>query len=301
MSIRVGLVGTNTSHAGVFAGLLNSEDGEQPRVGGGRVVGVWGSGRAGLSGPHPNAAELARQFGIDRVVDQPGDLVGSVDVALIVDDVDGGALHAELARPFLQAGVPTFIDKPMTLDIADAVALFDLAEQHGAPLMSASALRFAAELEAVTGVADKVGQLSSVISVGPGDWYNYGVHAVEVAQAVAGAGASWVHQFAAESRDVTVVGFEAGPSVVVETLRDAAYVFHVVAYGDEGFAQAQIVDFSGFYAGTMAAVLEMARTGVAPVGRADTLEVLAILAAGQRSAESGGPVRITDVLPGGAA
>ena len=39
MSVRVGLVGTNTSHAGVFAKLLNGE-GSIPRVGGARVTGV---------------------------------------------------------------------------------------------------------------------------------------------------------------------------------------------------------------------------------------------------------------------
>ena len=47
----------------------------------------------------------------------------------------------------------------------------------------------------------------------------------------------------------------------------------------------------------MAAVLAMAETGVAPVGRAETLEILAVLHAGERSAATGGPVAIADVLP----
>lgn len=294
MSVRVGLVGTNTSHAGVFARLLNGES-SAPRVGGAKIAGVWSSGRVGLSGPHPGAPEVAERFGIDRVVADPGELIGAIDLALIVDDLDGGALHAELARPFLEAGIPTFIDKPMTLDLTEAVGLFDLAEKHGVPLLSTSALRFATELKAVP--AAGVGKLSSVVSIGPGDWYNYGVHAVELAQAVTGAGASWVHQHAGEQRDVTVIGHDAGPTVVIETLRDAAYVFHVAAYGENGHTQVEVTDVDGFYAGTMTAAVQMAISGAAPVGRADTLEVLAILSAGQRSAKTGGPVRIADVLP----
>jgi predicted dehydrogenase len=297
MTIRVGLVGTNTSHAEVFAGLLNGEKGAEPRVGGGRVTGVWASRQPGLSGAHPDGREFAARFGIDQIVDEPADLVGEVDAVLVVDDFEGGALHAKLATPFLKAGLPTFVDKPMTLTVSDAVGLFDLAERHGAPLMSSSALRFAPELAVMLADPARVGKLSSVVSVGPGDWYNYGVHAVEVAQAVAGPGASWVHQHAGSQRDVTVVGHDAGPTVVIETLRDASYLFHVVAYGEHGSVQADIRDFDGFYAGTMTAFLEMARGGTSPVGRADTLEILAILESGQRSAETGAAVRLSDLLP----
>ncbi len=298
MSVRVGLVGTNTSHAGVFARLLNGE-GAAPRVEGAHVTGVWSSGRVGLSGPHPEAPELAARFGIDRVVADPGELIGAIDLVLVVDDLDGGALHAELARPFIEAGIPTYIDKPMTLDVADAVGLFDLAGKHSTPLLSASALRFATELPAVTDAG--IGKLSSVVSVGPGDWYNYGVHAVELAQTLTGPGATWVHQHAGEQRDVTVVGYDDGPTVVVETLRDAAYVFYASAFGESGHAQVEVTDADGFYAGAMSAAVQMAVSGTSPVGRADTLEVLAILTAGQRSALIDGPVQIADVLPGATA
>lgn len=299
MTIRIGLVGTNTSHAGVFAELLNGAADAPPRVGGGHVVGVWGSGREGLSGPHPDAAELAGRFGIDTVVATPQELIGSVDGVLVVDDADGGSLHRTLAEPFVAAGVPTFIDKPMTLAVADAIGLFDLAEEHGTPLMSASALRFSAELQELLGKSTDLGELSSVVAIGPGDWYNYGVHSVEVAQAVAGNGATWVHQHTNGQRDVTVIGYAGDDrTVVVETLRDATYVFHVNAYGTDGFARAEITDSAGFYAGTMAAFVDMARTGTAPVGREDTIEILSILAAGERSAETGARIDLAQIRAG---
>lgn len=297
--IRVGIVGTNTSHAGVFAGLLNGEDGASPRVPGGTVSGVWSSGRPGLSGMHLSADELARRYGVEHVAGEPEQLVELADAVMVLDDEGGGSLHGKLAEPFLAAGLPTFIDKPMTLDVTEAVRLFDFAEEHGAPLMSCSALRFAGELDAVTGHAAETGTLSTVVGVGPGDWYNYGVHTVQAVLAVTQpmSGDSWVHQHPGAERDVTVVGSGTGPGVVIHTLRDAAYLFHVLAYGADGMAQARIGDAAGFYAGTMAAFLEMARTRVPPVSRAETLQVLAILAAGQRSAETGERVRLADHMP----
>src|SRR3712207_2215074 len=131
-------------------------------------------------------------------------MIGRIDAVLVVDDTGLGAQHGTLARPFVAAAIPTFIDKPMTLDLGEAIALFDLAEQHGAPLMSASALRFAREVGELQERAGSLGALSSVVSVGPGDWYNYGVHAVEMYQTLVGTGARWVHRFAAAQRDVAI-------------------------------------------------------------------------------------------------
>ena len=232
------------------------------------------------------------------VVASPDDMIGQIDAALVVDDTGLGAAHGRLARQFVDAGIPTFVDKPMTLDLAEAVALFDLADRRGVPLMSSSALRYAREVAALRERLPTMGTLSSVVSVGPGDWYNYGVHAVEMFQTVVGTGARWVHSFPAAERDIVVVGYDAGPTVVVETLRDAAYVFHLVAYGAAGWAECEVTDSDAFYTGTMAAVVEMVRTGRAPVSRGETLEVLAVLHAALRSAETGTRVRVADVLPG---
>ncbi|WP_092652990.1 Gfo/Idh/MocA family protein [Actinopolymorpha singaporensis] len=293
--IRVGIVGTNTSHAGVFAGLLNGVDGGPPQVEDARVVGVWSSGKEGLSGMHSAAPELAGTYRIDRVATEPSELIGTIDLALILDDFDGGALHPELARPFLEAGVPIYVDKPMALAVDEAVALFTLAEEKSTPLMSCSALRFASELDVLR--QDGAGELSTLVSVGPGDWYNYGIHAVEAALAVRGPGATQVQQFSSADRDITVIEDETGPRIVVGTLRDARAGFHLTSYGPQGVVQTEVADYQSFYANTMSAAVGMARTGTAPIDRQATLEVLAILAAGQRSATIGAPVRLTDVLP----
>lgn len=294
--IRVGIVGTNTSHAGVYSGLLNGTDDGLPACPDARATAAWSSGKEGLSGFHSDAPQLAETFGIEHVVNDPADLIGTIDLALILDDYEGGALHPELARPFLEAGVATYIDKPMALRVEDAIGLFDLAEQRGTPLMSCSALRFAAELGAATN-AD-VGDLSTVFSVGPGDWYNYGIHAVEAATAVAGIGAKSVVQLHASDRDLTVISHSDGPRIVIGTLRDAHTSFHVTAYGARGMVETDVSDYSGFYANTLQAAVRMAETRVAPVPREVTLEVLGILAAGQRSAQTGTAVQLDEVRYG---
>lgn len=290
--IRVGIVGTNTSHAAVFAELLNGRDGSPPSVEGARVAGVWSSGEEGLSGLHSDAATLAHRYGIGTVVNSPADLTGQVDLALILDDRDGGALHPDLAKVFLAEGIATYIDKPMTLKVSDAVELFDYAEQHGAPLMSCSALRYAAELD----VLQSAGRINTLVSVGPGDWYNYGIHTVEAALTVCGPGALRVQRIARPERDLTVIDHESGSQVMVGTLRGTSTPFHLVGYGARQMAQTEVSDYQGFYTGTMSAAVRMARAGTSPIARQATLDVLAVLAAGERSAETGGPVALAEIL-----
>jgi predicted dehydrogenase len=299
--IRLGLVGTNTSHAPAFARIFNGDAERAPALEGGTIVAVWGdeTGEAREMREQrklPDAATLARAHNIATVVAEPGDMIGRIDAVLVVDDTGLGATHGRLARQFIAAGIPTYIDKPMTLEMDEAIELFDLAEQRGGPVMSASALRFAREIAELQERLQGAGALSSVLSVGPGDWFNYGVHAVEMYQTVVGLGARWVQSFPDPRRDVVVVGYDEAPSVVVETLRDAGYVFHLVAYGAKGWSQCEVKDFDAFYTRMMAAVLEMARTGRSPVSRDETLEVLAVLHAALRSAETGARVQIADVL-----
>jgi hypothetical protein len=154
--VRFGLVGVNTSHAGVFARIFNGTAGTPPDLEGGMVVAVWEDPSAearalGEAGVLPDARALAAAHEIQSVVADPSALIGRIDAALVVDDTDLEAAHGRLARPFVEAGIPTFVDKPMTLDIHEAAALFDLAEQHGVPLMSSSTLLSA--LAAITTLA----------------------------------------------------------------------------------------------------------------------------------------------------
>lgn len=285
---RFGLLGVNTSHADAFSRIFNGTADEAPLIDGNQITHIWGNDLARID-------ELATKHAIPHRAAHPGELLGQVDAVLVVDDTNGGALHAELARPFLEAGAPVFVDKPMSTVYQDAVELFEVATRTGAPLLSCSALRFAVELDDARAELARIGNLSSVISVGPGDWFYYGVHAVELLGAISGTGATTVHRHVFDQRDVAVIAYDDGPTAVVETLRDASYVFELTAYGEHGHFHFTVDDAMGFYSNTMREVVKMVETGVSPLTPEQTLEVLAILHAGTRSAETGGAVALPTI------
>jgi virulence factor len=289
----LGLVGVNTYHAEAFTRIFNGSPDAGPRIDDARITHVW-------AGEHAERlAELEGMLGAyDTKVDDHAQMIGAVDAVLVVDDTHGGARHAELARPFIEAGMPVFIDKPMTTNLADAVALFDLAEQHDAPLMSCSALRFPVELAEIGDDVAALGKISAINSVGPGEWFYYGVHAVELVGAIADDRPVSVHRFALEEKDVAIVTYESGMVATIQTLRDAAYVFNAAVFGKNGHLAFDVNDGMGFYTNTMKAVVEMIETRTSPVRREQTLDVLGILHAGIRSAETGEAVAINDILEG---
>src|SRR5262245_54545889 len=137
--IRVGLVDFDTSHVEAFTQRLNHLDvPESEWVEGAKVV-VGCPGESDIMPERiPGYTEKLRGYGVE-LVERPGDLFGKIDAVMI--ESQQGSRHLERARPFLEAGVPTFVDKPFVENVAQADALIALAEKHNAPLMSCSSLR----------------------------------------------------------------------------------------------------------------------------------------------------------------
>ncbi len=289
--LRVGLLGVDTSHAGAYARILN----EQAAVPGARITWVWGGQ---VRADQPDARALAATYGIDRVIAEPTELLRRTDLVLVVDDSGHGRHHVPQARVFVEAGVPAFLDKPMTQDLGEARMLFRLAAERGVPVTSSSALRYARELADDAAQLADLGEPSSVVSVGPGEWFHYGVHAVEQVYAVLGPGVRWVQRTSWPERDVAVLGYgPGGPSAVVQVLRDATCGFHLTVHARKGRHSIAIEDADAYYTGQLRAVVEMVRTGVSPVPPTETLEILAVLRAGELSAEADGArVQLADVL-----
>ncbi|MBO4648491.1 MAG: Gfo/Idh/MocA family oxidoreductase [Lentisphaeria bacterium] len=92
--------------------------------------------------------------------------------------------HERLADLPLRSGKPVYIDKPFADSKAAAERLFALAEKHGTPLMSSSALRFGDQL-----MSGKIQALKPILfsAAGCGKSYEeYGIHQLEMIVSVMG-------------------------------------------------------------------------------------------------------------------
>src|SRR5258708_2011208 len=138
--IRVGLVDFDTSHVVAFTQRLNHVGiGASDWIEGAKVVAGCPGDSKIMPERIPGYVEQVQSYGIE-IIAKPTDLIGKIDAVMI--ESQQGSRHLEKAKPFLEAGLPTFVDKPFAATVAEAEAMISLAKKHNAPLMSCSALRY---------------------------------------------------------------------------------------------------------------------------------------------------------------
>ena len=104
-----------------------------------RVTHVW-TQNAGIS------KSIAASSGIEQVVNNAADIIGQIDAVILARD--DAEFHREMAEPFIEAGIPVFIDKPLAISQAD-LQWFEEQHEAGKFIMSCSSMRYANECRIV--------------------------------------------------------------------------------------------------------------------------------------------------------
>ncbi|UWQ95894.1 Gfo/Idh/MocA family oxidoreductase [Rhodobacteraceae bacterium M385] len=136
---------------------------------GARVTHVWTQDEA-------TSRKIAQATRIDTVAARPEDMIGQIDALLLArDDAQN---HSRFAEPFLAAGVPVYIDKPIALSEATFDALHAMQQRPG-QIFSCSALRFAPELKLDADTITRIGNIRLVQAMTPKFWNTYAVHLID--------------------------------------------------------------------------------------------------------------------------
>jgi len=145
------------------------------------ITHVWDVDRAG-------AEDFVQQYKGARIVDDYWDMVGKVD-AVILDDFDSCRHFKHLARPYLEAGLPMFINRPFALCVEDARTLLDLAARYDTPIMSGSSFEYGPEVTQIKRDIEEIAPLSGYCAANSmSDYATHGVHGVFFAYACVGGG-----------------------------------------------------------------------------------------------------------------
>ena len=296
--IRAGIIGLDTSHVMAFTNLFNNPraEGHRARI---RVVAGYPGG-TDIPASKDRIAKITgelRAAGAE-IVDSIPALLARVDVVLI-ESVDGRP-HLEQARPVLEARKPVFIDKPVAGSLADAVAIFELAQKLGVPCFSSSSLRFSPGVLGMRG-DPRVGDVVGCDAWGPcpiepthPDLFWYGIHGVEMLFTIMGTGCERVARSQTESTEIVTGTWKDGRAGVFRGIRSGKSDYGAMVFGTKGIVP------SGGYSGYGPLVEEIAKffvTGKAPVSPEETLEIFAFMEAADESKRRGGePVSIESVL-----
>ncbi len=120
--------------------------------------------------------DVARASRIPNRCQSLEEMIGQVDAVLLARD--DAEQHRAMSEPFLKAGLPVFIDKPLALSQADAHAMLGYQTYDG-QLFSCSSLKFAQELLLTEAERAEMGEIYYVEAQTPKYWDTYAVHLLD--------------------------------------------------------------------------------------------------------------------------
>jgi predicted dehydrogenase len=288
---RVSIIGLDTTHGFIYPALLNGYDPARleqhslpivsgifrtdgaPSVAGTRVVACYDDDPA-------RARAVAEACLVERVCATPAEALQGVDGVLIC----GGeaARHRAMAGPAIEAGLPTFVDKPFTASVADAHALIESAERRGTPVYCTSALRYAEGVVALRErLRELVGQPLAAHSLGTGDYENYAVHSLEILYGLWGGGITAVQSLGEAGHDVVRLVYGDGRQALWQVCRQAGWYFHLSVFGTGGAEQTVVPQVARYclFKSVAEHIALFLQTGRSPVPLSETLEIVRVLAA----------------------
>jgi predicted dehydrogenase len=241
------------------------------------------------------ASHIARTCRIEHVVADPRSVIGHVDAVIIPTDV--GDEHLDRARPFIEAGLPVFIDKPLTTD-AHHLQQFARWHREGKRILSTSAMRYAHEFKSLRERIHEVGKPRLITVTAPKTWERYGIHAMEALYGLLEPG-GWVAvaNTGSDKANIIHLRHRDGVDVIIAAIYDLGGHFCPVnIYGTSGMTSAQFSDTFSAFKAQLVAFVDYARTGREPFDFAQTVEQMKIIIAGTRSRmENGRTVLLSEI------
>ena len=251
------------------------------RILGARVTHVWTDDPA-------DAPKVAAASRIQNVVARPEDVIGQVDAVII--GTDDGHEHVRRARPFIEAGLPMFVDKPLAINVAD-LNQFIRWHQGGTVFLSSSNMRYAPEIRQVLRQKTQLGELRWITTCTSKTWERYAIHALEGIWPVLGPGFLTVRTESRSGSDIAYITHRSGVQVNLAAIYDAVGSYGAVhVFGTKGNLAVSCWDTYTAFRNQLCAFVEMLRTGERPYPLSETIELMAVNIAGLRSRERKGQV-----------
>jgi len=230
------------------------------------------------------AENCARSSNIPNVVTKPEEMIGQVDAVICACDI--GAEHVDRCRPFIEAGLPMFIDKPLT-DNEEGLKTLVKWHDEGAHFVSSSSMRYAKEMEPYFKCHYELGKLRYICSPMSKKWETYGIHAVEGMFPLLGRGFEWVQNTGTFESTMVHMYHKSGCYVDVP-MGIGMCGCGIMMLGEKG---SRVVDSGDSYyefKKQLDMFVRYLRTGIEPQPFEDTVEMAKIIVAGIRSREEGG-------------
>ena len=283
--LRIGMIGSENSHSKAVSKLINADK----KIRGVKVVAVWGETKA-------FAKETADAGQIPTTVSKVEDMVGMVDGVMI--DHRHGKHHIPAAMPFVEAGIPVFIDKPLCCSLAEGKGFLRHAKAKRVPVTSFSSIP---TQKAFINFRDEVAKMGSVragVSSGPvdlkskyGGIFFYGIHQVDAVIELFGMDVTHAELRRQGDSGIGILYYKDGKIVTLNLVKGGS-TFNFLAYGEKGVLWCKPERDRTAYLASTKKWIDMIKTGQEPIEHRRMLAPVAVLEALDKALKTGKKVKV---------
>lgn len=232
--------------------------------------------------------QIARTGGIAHVVETAAEMIEAVDAVILArDDPEN---HREMAKSFIDAGIPLFIDKPLCSNLDD-LEYFASEIAKGKFIMSCSSMRYASECMAAKTDLGSLGKIKLITAVGKKDWIKYGVHMLEAVFSIMDDPKPLsVTNVGKPDQAIVKIDFEGGLQATIHLFMEISGTFQISLFGQQNW---KLVEIKNSYAMFRDNIIEFIRSvdeGKPRLEFSKTEQIIKTIIAGEESLKQGGKI-----------
>lgn len=219
----------------------------------------------GIYGDEPEETRaLAASQHIPRIIEKPEELLGEADAVFVLPR--DGNRHLAYAMPYIEAGVPVFVDKPFACTTEDAKKMISAAKKSGSVLCGGSYVKYTPEIREMKQVIPKSAPVSSAYFSFPLYIDNpycgihfYSHHLISEMLNVFGYGVKTISAMKTENKVTATAQYENFPVIMNYAANNSG--LHAAVYFEDGSSLMKTVQLAGADALQCERFLEAVQTG----------------------------------------
>ena len=278
--MKIGIIGAENSHTAAIAKTINVEK----LVKGFSVDYVWGE-------TEEYAKKAAKEGKIPNIVKNPKEMLGKVDAVLL--DHRHPKYHLKAVLPFIEQGIPTFVDKPFCYKASEGKEFLKAARKNKAPVTSFSVVPEQQSFRRFVKQMEGIGNVLAGTTYGPcdlkskyGGVFFYGIHQVDMALHAFGYNVSSVLITANGNGATGQLLYSDGKIVTLNFIKEGNHSFSITAVGTEKTIHQPVVYDKNTYLPGIKVFTGMFKTGKEPVKYGHMLKPVQVLEAMELSIKS---------------
>lgn len=278
--MKIGIIGAENIHTAAIAKTINIEK----KIKGFSVDYVWGETLA--------FARTAAESGqIPNIVKTPKQMLGKVDAVVI--DHRHAKYHLKAALPFVERGIPTFIDKPFCYRTDEGKRFLKRARMNNTPVTSFSTIPHQRSFKQLVRKMAGMGDILAGVTYGScdlkskyGGIFFYGIHQVEMALAAFGYDVSSVLVTKDGNGSIGQLIYSSGKIVTMNLIKEGYSGFAITIVGSGGIYHQSITFDKNPYLNGIKMFCDMFGTCKEPLTHERLLKSVQVLEALERSVKS---------------